>query len=94
MPQRVDVRLGGATVRVGLPGAPTHAPGQSHHPVGHAETARERDDQGRLKLNPLADWSWADVWHYVAVNEVPYNALHDRGYPSIGCDPCTRATAE
>jgi phosphoadenosine phosphosulfate reductase len=48
---------------------------------------------GRIKLNPLADWSWADVWHYIAANAVPYNALHDEFYPSIGCAPCTRAIA-
>ena len=53
----------------------------------------ETDDQGRAKLNPLAGWSWADVWHYIATNDVPYNALHDRFYPSIGCAPCTRAVA-
>ena len=48
---------------------------------------------GRVKLNPLADWSWADVWHYIKTNEVPYNALHDEFFPSIGCAPCTRAIA-
>ena len=51
------------------------------------------DDAGRSKLSPLADWSWADVWHYLDVNDVPYNALHDRFFPSIGCAPCTRAIA-
>jgi phosphoadenosine phosphosulfate reductase len=53
----------------------------------------ELDDKGRTKFNPLADWSWADVWHYIASNEVPYNPLHDQFYPSIGCAPCTRAIA-
>jgi phosphoadenosine phosphosulfate reductase len=53
----------------------------------------ETDAQGRSKLNPLADWSWADVWHYIKSNGVPYNALHDEFYPSIGCAPCTRAVA-
>ena len=53
----------------------------------------ELDDKGRAKLNPLADWSWADVWHYIAVNDVPYNPLHDQFFPSIGCAPCTRAIA-
>jgi phosphoadenosine phosphosulfate reductase len=48
---------------------------------------------GRVKLNPLADWSWADVWHYIKTNDVPYNALHDEFFPSIGCAPCTRAIA-
>jgi phosphoadenosine phosphosulfate reductase len=52
----------------------------------------ERDaDANRWKFNPLADWSENDVWIYLRANEVPYNALHDRGYPSIGCEPCTRA---
>ena len=53
----------------------------------------DTDDAGRAKLNPLADWSLADVWHYVAQHGVPYNALHDRFFPSIGCEPCTRAVA-
>ncbi|EHR71048.1 thioredoxin-dependent adenylylsulfate APS reductase [Burkholderiales bacterium JOSHI_001] len=53
----------------------------------------EPDDQGRTKFNPLADWTWADVWHYVATNNVPYNPLHDEFMPSIGCEPCTRAIA-
>ncbi|MGK5020618.1 phosphoadenylyl-sulfate reductase [Janthinobacterium lividum] len=43
------------------------------------------------KFNPLADWSEQDVWDYIRANDVPYNALHDQGYPSIGCEPCTRA---
>ena len=43
------------------------------------------------KFNPLVEWSEADVWDYIRANRVPYNALHDRGYPSIGCAPCTRA---
>ena len=53
----------------------------------------EVDDAGRTKFNPLADWSQADVWHYIATFAVPYNALHDRFFPSIGCEPCTRAIA-
>ena len=51
----------------------------------------EPDDQGRAKLNPLADWTWGDVWHYISTYDVPYNPLHDQFYPSIGCAPCTRA---
>jgi len=46
---------------------------------------------GLVKFNPLADWSEEEVWAYIRDRDVPYNALHDRGYPSIGCDPCTRA---
>ena len=53
----------------------------------------EVDDKGRAKFNPLADWSWADVWHYIDLHQVPYNALHDEFFPSIGCEPCTRAIA-
>jgi phosphoadenosine phosphosulfate reductase len=53
----------------------------------------ELQASGRLKLNPLADWSAADVWQYIAEHHVPYNALHDEFYPSIGCEPCTRAVA-
>lgn len=43
------------------------------------------------KLNPLADWTWGDVWHYIALHAVAYNPLHDQFFPSIGCAPCTRA---
>jgi phosphoadenosine phosphosulfate reductase len=57
--------------------------------VGFSET----DDKGRAKINPLADWTWNDVWHYIATNDVPYNPLHDEFMPSIGCAPCTRAIA-
>ena len=46
---------------------------------------------GLPKFNPLADWTPDEVWRYLRANDVPYNALHDRGYPSIGCAPCTRA---
>jgi phosphoadenosine phosphosulfate reductase len=53
----------------------------------------EVDDKGRSKFSPLADWAWADVWHYIATFEVPYNPLHDAFFPSIGCAPCTRAIA-
>lgn len=53
----------------------------------------EVDDQGRTKLNPLAEWTWADVWHYIETYQVPYNELHDEFMPSIGCAPCTRAIA-
>lgn len=48
-------------------------------------------DNGLHKFNPLLDWTNDDVWEYIRANGVPYNALHDRFYPSIGCAPCTRA---
>ena len=45
----------------------------------------------RTKINPLANWTWGDVWHYIRENQVAYNPLHDDFFPSIGCEPCTRA---
>jgi phosphoadenosine phosphosulfate reductase len=50
-------------------------------------------DEGNkiLKVNPLLNWTEKDVWSYIKDNEVPYNILHDKGFPSIGCQPCTRA---
>ena len=47
----------------------------------------------RTKLNPLANWTWGDVWHYINVHGVDYNPLHDQFFPSIGCAPCTRAVS-
>lgn len=53
---------------------------------------REQDGaRGIAKYNPLADWTEADVWAYLKAYDVPVNPLHARGYPSIGCEPCTRA---
>lgn len=53
---------------------------------------KEMDEaNGLLKFSPLADWSEQEVWAYIHANRVPYNRLHDRNYPSIGCAPCTRA---
>jgi phosphoadenosine phosphosulfate reductase len=50
----------------------------------------ERDERrGIWKLNPLADWSEKDLWRYIYQHDLPYNPLHDRGYSSIGCAPCT-----
>jgi phosphoadenosine phosphosulfate reductase len=57
-------------------------------PVRETDTAN-----GLEKLNPLTDWTETEVWAYIRINEVPYNALHDQFYPSIGCAPCTRAIA-
>ncbi len=48
-------------------------------------------NNGLIKVNPLAHWSEEDVWQYIKANRVPYNKLHDKGFPSIGCQPCTRA---
>ncbi|MDD2917987.1 phosphoadenylyl-sulfate reductase [Rhodoferax sp.] len=51
----------------------------------------DTSDASRAKLNPLANWTWGDVWFYISENKVDYNPLHDQSYPSIGCAPCTRA---
>lgn len=48
---------------------------------------------GLVKINPLYRWSEKKVWEYVRTHQVPYNELHDKGFPSIGCQPCTRAVA-
>ncbi len=48
---------------------------------------------GLIKLNPLADWSQNQVWAHIRERKIPYNRLHDQGFPSIGCAPCTRAVA-
>jgi phosphoadenosine phosphosulfate reductase len=53
---------------------------------------REYDEgNGLEKFNPLSDWTEKEVWTYIKQNQVPYNALHEKFYPSIGCAPCTRA---
>ncbi len=49
------------------------------------------ENNGLIKLNPLINWREKDVWEYVKRLEIPYNPLHDEGFPSIGCQPCTRA---
>ncbi len=54
----------------------------------------DHDHGGIAKVNPLADWTDEEVWEYIRANDVPYNALYDQGYTSIGCVPCTRATKE
>ena len=64
---------------------------QSESRAGVAEGERDAFT-GKWKFSPLAEWTREDVWSYLHENAVPYNALHDRGYASIGCEPCTRAT--
>lgn len=53
----------------------------------------DHDHGGIVKLAPLADWTEGEVWDYIRANDVPYNALYDKGYTSIGCAPCTRPVA-
>jgi phosphoadenosine phosphosulfate reductase len=49
------------------------------------------ENNGLVKINPLINWSEKDVWEYIKLHNIPYNLLHDSGFPSIGCEPCTRA---
>lgn len=51
----------------------------------------EADGPERVKINPLANWTTGDVWHFIGQQGIAYNALHDQFFPSIGCAPCTRA---
>lgn len=60
-------------------------------PVIQDDKAFARPDDTLTKFNPLANWSSSQVWKYIRTNNVPYNELHDRGFISIGCEPCTRA---
>jgi phosphoadenosine phosphosulfate reductase len=59
--------------------------------IEHSSITVDGKETTRTKINPLARWTWGDVWHYIAANNVPYNPLHDKFFPSIGCAPCTRA---
>ena len=63
--------------------------------VPHEELDQSFSTDGHdiAKFNPLSNWSSADVWQYIRSHDVPYNELHDRGFVSIGCQPCTRAVA-
>jgi len=59
-------------------------------PTRAAAAKLERDDQRDIwKVNPLADWSEKDIWNYIFKHDLPYHPLHDQGYASIGCEPCT-----
>ncbi len=53
----------------------------------------DTSDTTRVKLNPLANWTWGDVWHFIGLHQIDYNPLHDQFFPSIGCAPCTRAVS-
>jgi phosphoadenosine phosphosulfate reductase len=57
-----------------------------------AKKVERSERYGVWKVQPLADWSEKDVWRYIVQNDIPYNPLHDVGYRSIGCIPCTRPT--
>jgi len=61
-------------------------------PVMQVDPTFQNNGHQLVKVNPLANWSSKQVWSYIRENNVPYNSLHDRGFVSIGCEPCTRAT--
>jgi phosphoadenosine phosphosulfate reductase len=61
-------------------------------PVMQDDKAFARPDDKLTKFNPLANWTSKQVWDYIRENNVPYNELHDKGFISIGCEPCTRPT--
>jgi len=68
------------------------SPTRANVPVVQVDNAFSSDDRQLIKFNPLANWTSADIWMYVRSYEVPYNPLHERGFISIGCEPCTRPT--
>jgi phosphoadenosine phosphosulfate reductase len=59
-------------------------------PVVQLDTAFSTEEKPLVKFNPLADWRSKDVWDYIRMTEAPYNKLHEKGFVSIGCQPCTR----
>ena len=68
------------------------SPTRANVPIVQVDNAFSGDDRQLIKFNPLANWTSADVWMYIRSYEVPYNPLHERGFISIGCEPCTRPT--
>ncbi len=56
-----------------------------------AEVGEIVQEPERIKVSPIVEWTWGDVWHFIAEHQLDYNALHDQFFPSIGCAPCTRA---
>ena len=60
-------------------------------PTRSAASKLQRDERRCIwKLNPLVDWTEQDIWRYIYAHDLPYNSLHDQGYASIGCAPCTQ----
>ena len=64
---------------------------QTQNRAGSKKIEIDEQHNDMIKINPIIDWSWDQTWDYVKSNNIPYNKLHDKGYPSIGCEPCTRA---
>jgi len=61
------------------------------HPLNKMLSTLDEQHGNMIKLNPIIDWTWDQTWDYIKANNIPYNKLHDKGFPSIGCEPCTRA---
>ena len=68
------------------------SPTRADVPVAQVDSAFSTKDKPLLKFNPLANWTSKQVWDYIRMFDVPYNPLHDQGFASIGCEPCTRPT--
>ena len=66
------------------------SPTRADVPLRQRDSAFSTDDNPITKYNPLANWTSAQVWAYIREYQLPYNSLHDRGFMSIGCEPCTR----
>ncbi len=67
------------------------SPTRAEVPVAQLDKAFSTPDKPLLKFNPLANWTSKQVWDYIRMLEIPFNPLHERGFISIGCEPCTRA---
>lgn len=67
------------------------SPTRTNVPVAQVDTTFSAPGKTLLKFNPFANWRSKDVWDYIRMFDLPYNPLHDRGFYSIGCEPCTRA---
>ena len=64
---------------------------QTQNRSNSAKIEIDEQHDGMIKVNPIIDWNWEQTWDYIKKNNIPYNKLHDKGFPSIGCEPCTRA---
>jgi len=84
-------------LRRALAGAGAWVTGVRREQNDHRSTIEMKEDDtvfGLTKFNPLINWSQDDVWDFIRAQGIPYNPMHDRGFPSIGCQPCTRAVGE
>jgi phosphoadenosine phosphosulfate reductase len=68
------------------------SPTRANVPVFQVDETFSTPEKSLIKVNPMANWSSQDVWQYIRMFDVPYNELHDQGYVSIGCEPCTKPT--